>query len=179
MAEKKKSSRKQYLDQFVKKEDGSYEYTGPRYIPVNAAWKRVSRMLYLYLAAAAVCLIGAGFVPSSGMISAWYVIVPYAAAVLMTILLAVRMLRVTADKGTIHTYTYDRTVAWFSIDALIIMGFNAVSMAGEVIASFGAQASLQWQILSLAVHAAALFFLYQYRAVIDSVQWQEEGTRTE
>ena len=127
MAEKKKSSRKQYLDQFVKKEDGSYEYTGPRYIPVNAAWKRVSRMLYLYLAAAAVCLIGAGFVPSSGMISAWYVIVPYAAAVLMTILLAVRMLRVTADKGTIHTYTYDRTVAWFSIDALIIMGFNAVS----------------------------------------------------
>ncbi|MBR3358258.1 MAG: hypothetical protein IKG46_10615 [Solobacterium sp.] len=179
MAEKKKSSRKEYLDLFIKQEDGSYVYTGPRYVPLNTEWKRVSRMLYLYLAAAAVCLIVAGMVPSRGMIGAWYVILPYAASVVMLIVLVIRMIRVTTDKGTIHSYTYDRTVAWFSADAVIIMILNAVSMAGEVIASFGGEALIQWQIVALIVHAAAMFFLYQFRMISGSVQWQEEGTKAE
>ena len=179
MAEKKKSSRKEYLDRFVKQEDGSYVYTGPRYVPLNTEWKRVSRMLYVYLAAGAVCLIGTGMVPSRGMIDAWYVILPFAAAVIMTIVLAVRMIRVTADNGTIHSYTYDRTIAWFSTDAVIIMILNAVSMAGEVIASFGGQAPLQWQIVSLILHAAVLFLFRQFRMICGGVQWQEEEAKAE
>ena len=174
MAEKKRSARSQYLAQFVKKEDGTYEYTGDRYVPVNAEWKRVKQKLLAYYMPALAFLIGAGFIPSAGMVRGWYVIFPFAAAFVMMLYLAVRLVRTTSDQGTVHAYTYERTVQWYGTDALVIMGCETAAAAGEAVCTALNRGPVSFGLAAIAVHALVIYLMYRFRTVAEGTEWKRE-----
>lgn len=90
--------RRAHLDDYVAREDGTYEYRGARWRwdDPSARDPFLSRAGALDAAAGA-CLLGAGFVPA-GSIGAFYVLVPYAAAFVLWAL-GVRSLVIIAREG--------------------------------------------------------------------------------
>jgi hypothetical protein len=70
--------KREYLDDFVVSEDGSYEYQGKLW-----KWDRPAdrtafvREASLLLAGTGACLLAAGFIPTTAMGNAFYVLLPY------------------------------------------------------------------------------------------------------
>ena len=180
MTERKTSRRSRYLGQFTKGPDGAYIYEGDRYIPRNTEWKPVKRELCLYLAAAAVCVIAAGVIPSAGMIGAWYVILPYALAAVLLILLGIRMIQVTEDGGSVHAYTYEKTINWFGFYAVCITVCICAAMAGELACSLLTGQFTAWTAAAAGVYAVIILLMMRFRRRNASVQWEKQpGRKTE
>ena len=179
MADVKKNAWKRYLDMFVKQEDGSFVYTGPYYIPQNTDWKSIRKILTRWLVGCAACLLLAGVIPAKGMIHSWFVLFPYVSAVIMTIVLAIHLIRVTDDKGNVHAYTYEHTIQWYSPDSLTVLFCIVLCTAGEIFAAFSGDVSVLWEIAAIAVYALAAFCIWNFRTFINSVSWKrKEGKKS-
>ncbi len=115
LAEKKRnklSKRNETLSQFRKDESGKYVYAG-RFMktqdPAETAGKK-NMMMAAAAALTAVLSIAAGCLPDTGMGGTFYLLLPYAAGLILDFLNIWTVFRVICARGRLRSYIYEKTV---------------------------------------------------------------------
>lgn len=132
MAQQQKRKGKEYLDDFRKDLNGNYQYTGAydRYCGATP-YKKVMVLLWLLCGAAFAALAAAGFVPAPGAMGRFYVLLPYAVALVVQISAAWALVRLTAGGDPLRRYVREQTVDKMPLRCGISAAASAVAAAGE------------------------------------------------
>lgn len=108
MAQRKKG-RRAYLDSFHQTPSGDYIYTGATYSLANGSGRTAVRLAVLG-AAAVVAEAAAGCFSAPGTGRCFYILLPYAAALIACVLAAWAAVRLAAGGVRLRQYVYDGTV---------------------------------------------------------------------
>lgn len=126
-------AKRSHLKDYRLNDEGSYEYQG-----LSWTWDRqedrpeLLRWSVACLAVAAASLIAAGFVPAPGGY-AFYALIPYAGAVVATVLSAAALIRLFGEKGPIRDHVYSASVPSLGAKLLVAAVFAALAAAGELV----------------------------------------------
>lgn len=119
MAEQKKRKRNSYLNDFEKRQDGSYIYTGKTW----RAEPAVRRRMLVKLWALQGCMLAAallpGFVTTAGLLNTFYVIIPYVFWLMSDFVLAYTLGNVTFGGNPLRDYVYKRNVVQYRIRTVL------------------------------------------------------------
>lgn len=204
MPETKKKKRRAYLDSFRKNEEGRYDYTGNVYyfagndIEENnaegndfagnsperngfrgngEALRPCLMKLWLLGAVLLGCLIAAGCISVPGMDNCFYVLLPYAAALMAGISVLWALGRMTAGGNPLKEYVYQASVEKLPERAVMTVFFAAAAAAGEAvyICLHGAEGKpagfCVFMLLNFAAAGAALML----RREIKTMKWIKHG----
>ena len=108
MAQRKKG-RRAYLDSFHQTPSGDYIYTGATYSLANGSGRTAVRLAVLGAAAVA-AEAAAGCFSAPGTGRCFYILLPYAAALIACVLAAWAAVRLAAGGVRLRQYVYDGTV---------------------------------------------------------------------
>ena len=113
MAEEKKKrrGRRAYLDDFHALSNGEFVYTGKIYAYSGAKpWSRALTPLWILALLIAACLIGSGFLPASGMMGSFYVLIPWVLTFCGGASIVWALCRMTQKGPELKEYVYRATV---------------------------------------------------------------------
>lgn len=136
MAEKKKKSRRAYLDSFKKKSDGTYVYEGIYYVFAGVNLRRDVILLCILGAAMLAAVIAAGCVSAPGTGTSFYVLLPYAANLVAVISVCWGIGRLAAGGDSLREYVYHATVRQIPGRAVFAALCAGVATAGEIVFVF-------------------------------------------
>ena len=135
MSETKKKKRRAYLDSFRKNEEGTYDYTGSLY-QYNGGSHGLRRSLIKLWGLCAVLmgsLIAAGCISAPGMDNCFYVLLPYAAALMAGVSVLWALCRMTSGKNPLKEYVYEASVGKLPERAVMTAAFGAAAIIGEAV----------------------------------------------
>ncbi len=126
--------RQKKLDQFTKGADGAYAYTGRHYVYCGERpWKQ-TRLIWLGLALLTmVPTLVMGMLPVPGLSYTGYMLLPYVAALLLSIWLVYGVARLFFWQLPLRTYVYQETVRQFPGRGYPVAVCAAISAVGEVV----------------------------------------------
>ncbi len=128
--------RKEELDRlYVKQKDGSYKYIGELYCydASEVSWKKALTRLWLCTAAAAAAQIAAGCIPETGMVSTWYVLLPYAFALCTAFYLIYKMINLPFGSSELKEDRYSKTIETFDAAVVVVQFLSVLTASTEVI----------------------------------------------
>ena len=151
---KKLKGRYAHIKDYRMADDGSYEYVGIYHEWADeteaAAYARAAKAL---MAAAIACLVLAGCVPAPGTFGAFYVVIPYACAIVGMALSCASCVRIIREGSRVRDHIYEKSVPM--LPAKLGVGFvGAFSCAmGELahIIVAGAGDRLAWGLVFVAL----------------------------
>lgn len=132
MERKNKRKGKEYLDDFHKDLNGNYQYTGSyRSYCGKMPRKKAMTLLWLLCGGGAAALLAAGFVPAAGAMERFYVLVPYAIALVAQVSVIWALVRLTAGGELLRSYIHEQTIGQMPMRCLVGALFAALAAVGE------------------------------------------------
>ena len=123
-----------YLDDYKKGMDGKYVYYGRHYVyKGEMPIRQYKWMLGLTCILLTALYIAGGFQNAGIIWNRWYVILPYAAEVLVVFLFIWKSLSLILEKVPVKKHIYEKTVPWFRPLGIILAVLCALSVIGTVI----------------------------------------------
>lgn len=178
MQQKKTHRGREYLDDFRKDINGSYLYHGSyRSYAGSTAYATMRCRLWLMCGGALAALAAAGMVPAPGAMQQFYVLLPYAAALVACISVVWALARMSRGGERLRSYVYDQTVAKLPLRCLLTGVFAALAAAGEIIDVFlnGAQNAGIYAGMFIALAAAAAAAVLAARHSVGTMVYAEEA----
>lgn len=132
---KKKSFRKEYLNDFQKDGSGKYVYSGEHRTYEGGAdsWRKVMIILWICLAVPATLLIVIGCISRSGLTGNILIILPYALELIALFIVVWKMVRLTYGGMTLRKYVHESTVLHIPVYASVAAALAAIALAGIII----------------------------------------------
>lgn len=180
MQQKKTRRGQEYLNDFRKDVNGSYLYQGSyRNYAGSMAYGKMQCRLWLLCGGALAALAAAGMVPAPGAMQQFYVLLPYAAALIASISAVWALARMSRGGQHLRSYVYDQTVAKLPLRCLLTGVFAALTAAGEGIDVFlnGAQNAGMYAAIFIVLTAAAAAANLAARRMISALIYTEEAAK--
>lgn len=138
MADTKKKRRRAYLESFRKNEEGTYEYAGNVYEfqGTGSRENELRRELVKFWGAGLVLmgsLAAAGCISAPGMGNCFYVLLPYAAALMSGVSTLWALCRLTSGSNPLKEYVYEASVVKMPGRTVLTIFCIAMSMMGELV----------------------------------------------
>ena len=179
--DKKKKSffgRRAYLDDFKKDESGNYAYAGSYRVcdREGEEFKKWLASCWVFLAAAAACLLACGFIPRTGMDGRAYIILPYAVAVAITAACVVKFVTPSGSGGRLPVYRFEKSLARLPLYAAIGAVLCGFSLVGLLLDLFRGESSGVMPNVAVTgvLLAAAGSFLALFIPRLRAVNWTKE-----
>lgn len=132
MEQKKKGRGKEYLEDFRKDLNGNYQYTGTYCTYCGKLPRKMAlALLWLLCGGSAALLLAAGFVPAPGAMDRFYVLLPYAIALVAQVSAIWALVRLTAGGEPLRKYVHEQTIGQMPMRCLLSALFAAVAAMGE------------------------------------------------
>lgn len=127
--EKRKKGRRAHLSSFAPTAAGEYYYTGAHYrwVSGGGSWRRAMAVRWLLAGGAILCQILAGIIPAPGMKNCFYVILPWAGALLAAVSLAWAAARMSYWGNPLRAYVYEKTAQILPARCCATMVFSALT----------------------------------------------------
>lgn len=180
MARKEKRGRASKTSYFVPAASGKYVYSGPLYYPVpesdiTAKKANARRMLF----SIGVTLLSAicGFLPVPGLSNTFYVIIPYALALIFAAVSLWKAGRIAYWGGeNLREYVYNTTVVRLPLYLTLFAMFAVLSVVGEalyLILNGINKAGLPFVIIFFLVSATVSVLALIWRKLEIAIQWNK------
>ena len=170
MQQKKTRRGREYLNDFRRDVNGSYLYQG--------SYRRYTgSMPYAKLRGLLWALWAAGMVPAPGAMQQFYVLLPYAGALVAGISAVWALARMSRGGARLRSYVYEETVAKLPLRCLLTGGFAALAAVGECMDVFlnGGQGAIWYAVLFAALAAAAAAAAFAAGHTIRAAVYTEES----
>ncbi|MBE6017223.1 MAG: hypothetical protein E7233_06400 [Lachnospiraceae bacterium] len=172
---KKKSFRKEYLNDFQKNDSGKYVYSGEHRTYEGGAerWRKVMIILWICLAVPAALLIVIGCISGSGLTGNILIILPYALELIALFIVIWKMVRLTYGGMKLRKYVYESTVLHIPVYASVAAAIAAIAFAGIIVSLIigtfsGSIAGIVLYILTQAALAAGSLVIIR---LVKSMKW--------
>lgn len=178
MQQKKNRRGREYLNDFRKDVNGSYLYQGSyRSYAGSMPYGRLLGLLWVLCGGALAALAAAGMVPAPGAMQQFYVLLPYAGALVASISVVWALARMSRGGARLRSYVYEETAAKLPLRCLLAGVFAALAAAGECIDVFlnGGQNAIQYAVLFAVLAAAAAIAAFAARRTICAAVYAEES----
>mgnify|MGYP000217109970 CR=1 FL=1 len=128
-------------------------------------------------AGALAALAAAGMVPAPGAMQQFYVLLPYAGALVAGISAVWALARMSRGGARLRSYVYEETVAKLPLRCLLTGGFAALAAVGECVDVFlnGGQDAIRYAVLFAALAAAAAAAAFAAGHTIRAAVYTEES----
>lgn len=133
-ARKKRRGRWAYLEDFQQNLAGEYIYTGAHYAYADAAGRSRRRLLaglWLSDGLAASAIVVQGFLPAGGMFGCFYVVLPYAGALLSICSVLWALGRLSINKEPLRAYIYTATAQVLPLRSILAACFIGATLLGD------------------------------------------------
>ena len=122
-------------------------------------------------------LAAAGMVPAPGAMQQFYVLLPYAGALVAGISAVWALARMSRGGARLRSYVYEETVAKLPLRCLLTGGFAALAAVGECMDVFlnGGQGAIWYAVLFAALAAAAAAAAFAAGHTIRAAVYTEES----
>lgn len=132
---KKKSFRKEYLNDFQKDGSGKYVYSGEHrtYERGTDSFRKEMFIIWICLAVPAALLIVIGCIPGSGLMGNILIILPYALELIALFIVIWKMVRLTYGGTTLRKYVHESTVLHIPVYASVTAAIAVIALAGIII----------------------------------------------
>ena len=170
MQQKKTRRGREYLNDFRRDVNGSYLYQG--------SYRRYTgSMPYAKLRGLLWALAAAGMVPAPGAMQQFYVLLPYAGALVAGISAVWALARMSRGGARLRSYVYEETVAKLPLRCLLTGVFAALAAVGECVDVFlnGGQDAIRYAVLFAALAAAAAAAAFAAGHTIRAAVYTEES----
>ena len=163
--------RRAYLDDFQRDVNGEYHYQGAHYRYAGTTeYKTLRRSLWLCCGCGGALVLAAGCLPGATAGAAWYVTLPYMAALLAAGILLWTMLQWSRGGMTLRAYVYAKTVKRLpgqALAAAILSALGALGQCAALLFDF----SMNWAKIGhfAALAVAAGIFIRTYVLVKQTV----------
>ncbi len=128
----KKRGRRAYLDDFQVNEDGTWVYTGGRYVYQGTDFSSAKKRLGIYAGLMLISAIGAGCLPAPGLTTP-LVLIPYALAAAFSVSSCLAFIRLCRGGNPMRTYAYNESVLLLPRRSLITAVSAGASLTGEIL----------------------------------------------
>ena len=158
MQQKKTRRGREYLNDFRRDVNGSYLYQGSyRRYTGSMPYAKLRGLLWALCGGALAALAAAGMVPAPGAMQQFYVLLPYAGALVAGISAVWALARMSRGGARLRSYVYEETVAKLPLRCLLTGVFAALAAVGECMDVFlnGGQGAIWYAVLFAALAAAA------------------------
>ena len=127
--------RRSYLEDFKKKDDGSYSYEGEMRVCElrGADFRRWLISCWSRLAVAVAALVVCGCIPRTGMDGRVYIVMPFAFAVAFAVLCIWKFVTPSRSGGKLPAYRHERTVQRLAVYAAIPAILCAMALIGLLV----------------------------------------------
>ncbi len=176
--EPKQKGRRAYLNDYEKDASGSYIYTGTTY-HWKSPRKASLRGLWMMAVASFAAQIAAGCISDTGMDGRFWVLLPYAAALIASVSLVWGNYTLAGGGEKIPEHVFQKSVEALPVRALLTAVFSGIALAGELV-------NLIWQsqfagnvpgaLLFVAAEAVSLVFAVLLRRMVLKLEWESTGT---
>ena len=125
MQQKKNRRGREYLNDFRRDVNGSYLYQGSyRRYTGSMPYAKLRGLLWALCGGALAALAAAGMVPAPGAMQQFYVLLPYAGALVAGISAVWALARMSRGGARLRSYVYEETVAKLPLRCLLTGGFG-------------------------------------------------------
>ncbi len=168
-----------YYDDYKKTASGEYVYTGPEFEFISKTGKERKRWMLEMLLLSALVFIAEvipGFLHVPGLNYCAYVLLPYAAGILVAGYIFIILVRLAAAKDSVKLWEFDKSITPLPVatKALCVMG--AVSVAGEIVylAVNGVGEMIVGTVVYMVCHVIAVFVSVLMVRLVGSVEWRRK-----
>ena len=168
MQQKKTRRGREYLNDFRRDVNGSYLYQGSyRRYTGSMPYAKLRGLLWAL----------AGMVPAPGAMQQFYVLLPYAGALVAGISAVWALARMSRGGARLRSYVYEETVAKLPLRCLLTGVFAALAAVGECMDVFlnGGQGAIWYAVLFAALAAAAAAAAFAAGHTIRAAVYTEES----
>lgn len=154
MQQKKTRRGREYLNDFRRDVNGSYLYQGSyRRYTGSMPYAKLRGLLWALCGGALTALAAAGMVPAPGAMQQFYVLLPYAGALVAGISAVWALARMSRGGARLRSYVYEETVAKLPLRCLLTGVFAALAAVGECMDVFlnGGQNAIWYAVLFAAL----------------------------
>ena len=171
---KKRSFSRRQVDNIERNADGSYSYTGPHMVFTEEGepWKQTLFRLWRAAGCGTALTIVAGMFPYETSGSGFHSLIPFAAALILQIMILWKLGRIAPSGGRIRSYVYQETVPRFrplAIAAVVLLlirvGATAADAARGVIRTGTRTVAVEIALLCGAALCMGLLAALQKRVV--------------
>ena len=169
MQQKKTRRGREYLNDFRRDVNGSYLYQGSyRRYTGSMPYAKLRGLLWALCGGALAALAAAGMVPAPGAMQQFYVLLPYAGALVAGISAVWALARMSRGGARLRSYVYEETVAKLPLRCLL---------TGECVDVFlnGGQDAIRYAVLFAALAAAAAAAAFAAGHTIRAAVYTEES----
>lgn len=132
--EKKRRGRRAWLDDYKALANGEIVYTGKMYSwSGDTPWKKALAVLWLCGGVPGVCVTVCGFLPVSGMINTFYVLLPWLLTFLGASAVIWALCRMTHHGEHLKEHVFKATAAALPVRAVFTAVCAAVAIAGQTL----------------------------------------------
>lgn len=172
MADKAKKGRHSYVDEYQRTVNGEYVYIGDEYEWTSDRKKSLTS-LWAAQCIAMLCALAAGCMKDTGMDGRFYVLLPYAAGLVLDGVCVYALARLTAAGARIKNYVFRATACKLPGLNLAAVIAAAVSLAGETAVCFAEHAARPAMLLFLVLEAGNLMFCLVIRKKLNGIKWEK------
>ena len=143
----------------------------------NDNWDKIDTAIKGNADKAAAALAAAGMVPAPGAMQQFYVLLPYAGALVAGISAVWALARMSRGGARLRSYVYEETVAKLPLRCLLTGVFAALAAVGECMDVFlnGGQGAIWYAVLFAALAAAAAAAAFAAGHTIRAAVYTEES----
>jgi len=173
-------SRRSYYDDYKKTASGEYIYAGPEYEFTSKSGKTRKRWMLetiLLSVAAFAAVIVPGFLIVPGFNNA-YVLLPYAAGILVTGYLLAILIRLASAKDTVRAWEYDKSVKPLqaaTVIAVLVTAAAAVSEAVYLIGN-GADGKVLGAVLFIVCEVVSAAISVLMALSVKNTEWKKKSS---
>ena len=132
MQQKKTRRGREYLNDFRRDVNGNYLYQGSyRCYTGSMPYAKLRGLLWALCGGALAALAAAGMVPAPGAMQQFYVLLPYAGALVAGISAVWALARMSCGGARLRSYVYEETVAKLPLRCLLTGVFAALAAVGD------------------------------------------------
>ena len=183
MQQKKTRRGREYLNDFRRDVNGSYLYQGSyRRYTGSMPYAKLRGLLWALCGGALAALAVAGMVPAPGAMQQFYVLLPYAGALVASISAVWALARMSRGGARLRSYVHDETVAKLPLRCLLAGVFAALAAAGECLDVFlnSGQNAIWYAVLFTLLAAGAAAAAFGARHIIRAAAYTDEtGSESE
>lgn len=170
---KKRKSRKQYLNDFVMTPNG-YVYAGKNFTYLGENYKSFKLKLLIADFLLIILILFCGFIPSSGMDNSFYVIIPYVVEIAFGGSICWASFRIMFHGNVLREYIYQSTVQSLPLRCILYICAAIVSAMATLISLVLSDATIKIIVSSIIVIACkivAVVVALLLRRVVKNSHW--------
>lgn len=172
-----RKSKRDYLNDYKKTVNGDYIYDGAEYDYCSKSGKSRKRWLTemaVLNVLAFICVIVPGFMLVPGMNYCWYVLLPYAAELVLLGYLLTAIIRIAWSKEPVKAWDYDKVIANLSKNVKRFLAVIVIALICEIVYLIinGAGGHTVGAVVYLVCHAVSVASMVLMTMLTHDVEWK-------